>query len=88
MIDASELGVLVAGFMESIETDFGEHATLGTIAVIAEVNVDEENDPNGHGYTQLTYRCSDQRRWVQSGFFEAAKRATVDGVAPPDEDGE
>lgn len=73
-IEVHELGSLTAEFMSDIEGQFGESASLGVVAVVVEIDVPGE-DSEHPGYTEILYRCSDQRRWVQQGFFQAAKRA-------------
>lgn len=70
MIDSSVLGALAAEFMQTVEESFEDDATLGVVAIVVEVNV--EGDP---GHTEVLYRCSDNRRWVQRGLFSAADRA-------------
>lgn len=77
-IDTTAMGVLVAELMDTVAVEYGEDVKLGTIAVIVEINGDE--------WTQVRYRCSDPRSWVQEGFFLAAQRAVISQRDAVDED--
>ncbi|HET6502108.1 MAG TPA: hypothetical protein VFG87_15235 [Amycolatopsis sp.] len=68
-VDTTAMGVLVAELMDAIADEYGGDVQVGTIAVVVEI--DAEN------WTQVRYRCSDPRSWVQEGFFLAAQRAVV-----------
>jgi len=83
-VDTHPIGQLVAEVMEEIEGSYGTDAHLGIFAIVAEINIDE---PGGPGVTHVIYRCNDNRTWIQSGLFEAAKAATTAAV-PIDEDDE
>jgi hypothetical protein len=85
MADLSTVGSLAADIMDAVEEEYGENssASVGIVAVVAEVNVDEEDGP---GFTHVLYRCSDNRRWVQAGLFDAAKLAVNLGHAVSDGD--
>lgn len=72
------MGVLVAELMDTIAGEYGEDVTVGTVAVVVEID--------GGEWTQVRYRCSDPRSWVQEGFFLAAQRAVIAGRETPDED--
>lgn len=84
-METAELGKLAAAFMADVEEQFGEEATLGVFAIIVEIDVpgDDEDHP---GWTEIMYRCSDQRRWLQRGLFAAAKRAVYADPTSDDED--
>lgn len=73
MSDAARIGKLAAEVMEIAEAHEGD-ATVGVVAVVVEVNVEE---PDQDPYTNVFYRCSDQRRWIQAGLFDSAKRAVL-----------
>jgi hypothetical protein len=68
-----EIATFVAEFLEDLETEdqmegaHPEGSEVGVIAVVVELTGAEE--------TMIRYRCSDTRRWLQTGLFEAAKRA-------------
>jgi hypothetical protein len=68
-VDTTAMGVLVAELMDTIADEYGEDVKIGTVAVVVELDCDE--------WTQVRYRCSDPRSWVQEGFFRAAQHAVV-----------
>jgi hypothetical protein len=74
-MDTTRLGQLAAGLMESLAEEYGEveGAEIGVVAVIAEVDMPAKDDDDP-GWTSVQYRCTDARRWVQSGLFIAAER--------------
>jgi hypothetical protein len=79
-LDLTRLGELAAELMEALEDEHGEEARLGVVAVVVEVTgADDE-------WTAVQYRCSDPRRWIQSGLFAAAGRAVIDSSEDVDED--
>jgi hypothetical protein len=76
MADLSEIGKTTADLIDRLEQALPHGAEIGAVAIIAEVNlrVDEdgspiEGDPN---VTDIIFRCSDDRRWIQSGLFRRA----------------
>lgn len=73
--DTQTIGRLAAEVMEFVDQYEGK-ATTGVVAVVVEVNVDVPDEP---GYTEIAYRCSDNRRWVQAGLFDSATRAVLAG---------
>lgn len=82
-IDTSAVGTIAAEMMDQIAERYGADAHIDTVAIIVEVDMpDTEGRP---GWTAVDYRCSDTRRWVQLGFFEAAKRAVLEQGAPEDD---
>jgi len=83
VIDPKALGELAAEFMDALERDFGQDATLGTVAIVAEIDIADDDGP---GYCVIRYRCSDRRRWIQAGFFQAASRAAVSDQDEDDEE--
>jgi hypothetical protein len=76
-----QIGELALEFMEDLEQTYGDQLEVGTLAIIAEIHLD-----NG-GATAVEFRCSDGRPWLQRGFFEAAIHA-VDATAEIIEDDE
>lgn len=84
-VETAELGKLAAEFMAEVEEKFGDNASLGVFAIILEVDVPAESDDDP-GWTEILYRCSDQRRWLQSGLFAAAGRAVLESTTPDDDE--
>lgn len=72
--DAGDLGRIAAEFMESIESEY-PGATLGVVAVVAEIDIPPGPENDGNGATEITYRCNDGRRWIQGALFDRASRA-------------
>jgi hypothetical protein len=73
-MDTTRLGHVAADLMDHIAEEYGatDGVTLGIVAVIAEVDLpDSDGEP---GWTTVQYRCSDARRWIQAGLFDAARR--------------
>lgn len=83
-MDVGELGVVTAELMETLEEEFSEYdeVTVGVVAVIAEVNFFTD----GEEETAIAFRCSDGRRWIQIGLFNAAIRATELGTEKSEEE--
>jgi len=71
-VDTHPIGQLIADVMETLEQTYGENAELGIFAIVAEINIEDEDSP---GVTHIIYRCNDNRTWIQAGLFEAAKVA-------------
>ena len=63
----------VGEFLDDLPKPFPEGVRVGTLAFIVEMT---RTDPvSGEIETsEVWYRCSDRRPWVQAGLFEAAKR--------------
>lgn len=76
VIDTTDVGKLTAEFMDQIEADYGSDASIGTVAIVVEVDVPDD----GPGATQICYRCSDGRRWLQAGLFRKAMQAADRGA--------
>lgn len=68
-IDTTSVGQMAAGLMETIETEFGENARVGTVALVVEI---EHIDDEGDAATSITCACSDRRGWVQHGLLTSA----------------
>jgi len=82
-VDTHPIGQLIADVMETLEQTYGENAELGIFAIVAEVNIDEDDSP---GVTHIIYRCNDNRTWIQAGLFEAAKVAAMNSSDLEDEE--
>lgn len=82
-VDTHPIGNLVAEVMDEIEETYGDDASLGIFAIVAEINIDEDDGP---GTTCIIYRCNDNRTWIQSGLFEEAKVAATNPVPIDDEE--
>jgi hypothetical protein len=63
----------VSEFLDDLPKPFPEGVQMGTIAFVAEMT---RTDPEtGEIETsEVWFRCSDRRPWIQAGLFEAAKR--------------
>lgn len=84
---AERVGTLAAELMEHISdasVEEGLTAQIRTVAIVCEVDV-QPQDEDEPGWTQIRYRCSDPRRWVQRGFFDAAM-ALVDSESEARDD--
>lgn len=78
-----KVGIIAADLMERLEDDYKDFddVEIGIVAVVVEVNyVDRQDD----GVSAVEYRCSDERRWIQHGLFEAARRAVTDSSEEAD----
>ena len=82
-VDTHPIGQLIADVMDNLERTYGENAELGIFAIVAEVNIDEDDGP---GVTHIIYRCNDNRTWIQAGLFEAAKVAAMNSSDLEDEE--
>lgn len=83
-LELRQIGELTAQLMERLEEDYADiEAEVGVVAVIVELNYVHSN---GDDISAIEYRCSDGRRWVQTGLFDAAKRAVIEFSENPDED--
>jgi len=82
-VDTHPIGQLIADVMETLEQTYGENAELGIFAIVAEINIEDEDSP---GVTHIIYRCNDNRTWIQAGLFEAAKVAAMNSSDLEDEE--
>jgi hypothetical protein len=75
-LSLNELGTLAAELMDRLESDYEgkEDVELGVVAIVVELNY---TDSDGEEITAVEYRCSDARRWIQSGLFAAAGRGVI-----------
>jgi len=69
MSDLARVGQVAAELIEALDEDGAvtDKDRLGVVAIVVELN-----DDIG---TRVIYRCSDNRRWIQSGLFTAAIRS-------------
>lgn len=84
-VDTHPIGALVAEVMDEIDETYGGDADLGVFAIVAEINI---NDEDGPGVTHVLYRCSDNRTWIQMGLFDAAKLAAANAISIEEDDEE
>lgn len=78
MLDSTRVGVLAAELMESLEEaipDGAINVTVDTVAVVAEVRFHVD----GSEVNLVQVKCTDQRRWVQTGLLNHAAMATATG---------
>lgn len=80
-IDSTDLLKMAAELSEEVEAEF-PNCHLGTFAIVLEIGDEEEN------WTLIRYSCNDARRWVQAGFFAAAKEAVEHTHARLDPEGD
>jgi hypothetical protein len=78
-MDVTKLGQTVMEMMESLGEGNAEECEVGVVAVVVEIH-----HPSMES-TEIAYRCSDARRWLQIGLFESAVRAVTDSSESPDE---
>lgn len=74
-LDTTSLSTLALELIERLATDHEdtEDAEVGTVALVVEINGRYEDQEA----TWVEYRCTDSRRWIQIGLFEAATRAVL-----------
>jgi hypothetical protein len=58
--------------MDSIAEEFGEGAEVGEVAVVVELQFPATETEEAS--TQVVYRCTDSRGWVQRGLLDEARR--------------
>ena len=75
MIDTADVGKLTAEFMDQLEADLEDGATIGTVAIVIEVDLPTPEP----GATTIRYYCNDNRRWLQAGLFRRAMKAADGG---------
>lgn len=78
-IDTRVVGHVAADLMEQVSEQFGDEATVETVAVVVEVR--HPDQPSGAA-TTITCSCSDHRAWAQSGLLRFAA-GLVDRQALP-----
>lgn len=67
-LDTTKLGEIAAGMMERLAESYEDHdVEVGTVALIVEISSGD--------WTAVTYRCSDNRSWVQRGLMNEGVRA-------------
>ncbi|MBM3667128.1 MAG: hypothetical protein FJW90_06540 [Actinobacteria bacterium] len=68
-IDTTLVGHVAADLMERISDQFGEEATVETVAMVIEVR---HSDGEEREATTITCSCSDPRAWAQAGLLRFA----------------
>lgn len=73
-MDISAVGVVAAELMESLADEYdGDEVQVGTVAVVVELDLPADEGEE-LGSTEIRYRCTDGRRWIQAGLFDQARR--------------
>lgn len=68
-LDTTRLGEIAANMMESLAESYETHdVSVGEVALIVEIRSGD--------WTAVTYRCTDERAWVQRGLI----RQGIDAV--------
>jgi hypothetical protein len=70
-MDATSVGQLAADLMERIADEYPDECEVGVVALVLEVDIPPSDDEE-EGSTEITYRCSDGRKWIQAGLFHRA----------------
>lgn len=81
MADTSLVGRVAAEMMEWLEDNHDEDNTVVTVMVAVEVQ-------RGDGATQIGYRSSDKREWVQRAFITEVLRVCESEDVIEQEEGE
>ena len=88
-LEIEKLGTMAVELMERLEADYRDvpNVSLGIMAIVVEVNYgdDVSEDHTDGGTCAVEYRCSDGRRWIQSGLFFAAHRAVIESSEQTDD---
>jgi hypothetical protein len=72
---------LLDDFLETVNARFPDGILLGTCAIVAEIAYTPEGetiedllpqDRPLHSRTEIWYRCTDSRTWLQAGLFRRA----------------
>jgi hypothetical protein len=71
-LDTTRLGQVAAELMQTLadgyeDSDF-DKTELGEVMILAEVKLEDEEGE----WTNIAWRCSDDRQWVQRGLLHAA----------------
>lgn len=73
-LDTTKLSTLALDLIERLAEDHaGRPTEVGMVALVVEINGEYQGDQ----VTWVEYRCTDTRRWVQVGLFQAAERAVL-----------
>lgn len=84
-MDTTRVGTVAAELMEGLAEGWEDHphdVEIGEVLILVELR----GDDGDAGWTDVAFRCSDPRQWVQRGLLHAA--LSSDDVEPlaPDED--
>lgn len=66
-MDTSKLGVVAAQLMDQLAEEAEDNECIGDVMVLAEIRGNDDEGP----YTFISWRCSDEREWVQRGMLHA-----------------
>lgn len=73
-MDARRVGIVAADLMGAIADEFENEAVeIGEVAVVVELKFPANAEIPAS--TQVVYRCSDSRGWVQRGLLDEARTA-------------
>ncbi len=70
-IDTTLVGQVAAELMEQVSEQFGDEASVHTVAVVVDVHHPEGEEGDS---TTITCACSDPRAWAQAGLLDFAAR--------------
>lgn len=84
-MDATTLGTTAARLMDELADRFDgfEDAELGTVLILAEVNIPSDGPEGSSG---IYFRASDARKWIQQGMLHYALNSATE--SDEDDDGE
>lgn len=68
---SERIGELAMQAMDQIEESFGDEATVGTVCIVADLVV-KNDDEEGMPFNPIIVVCSDPRRWVQLAILQQA----------------
>jgi hypothetical protein len=72
-MDTTKVGRVAADLMESMAQRYGEEEVeVGEVLVVVELSHPPGAETDFEESTQVVYRCSDSRGWVQRGLLEEA----------------
>jgi len=84
--DWGQVGVIAAEMIDDFEKTYADQEVeIGMVALVVEVTGVEEGRDEEDNWTGVFYRTNEPRRWIQVGFFEAAKRAVIDSMEDANE---
>lgn len=83
MADLHQLGLISAELIDRLEEDYRDaEIEVGVVALVVEVTSHKDE------WTAIEFRCSDPRRWIQLGLFDAAARACSGSAESASDDGD
>jgi hypothetical protein len=71
--DQRKIGTLTAELMDALESEYGEDAQIGAIALVVEITSPERG-------SEVATKFSDSRRHVNLGLLEIARTAITQGT--------